>query len=378
MDLFSDDMEIKDLEVATKLLKQSRSGFLTLFNNSPICMSMTTTMLGKRMYVKVNKKFLEKFGYAEQDIIGRTSVDIGILDAEESVRVGSIIKEKGRLQNDYVKCIAKDGTIVHTVSSIEFMDMNDQTYLVSFFLDITKIIDQQKVIEQYVQQLEAINKELEAFSYSVSHDLRSPLRAIEGYTKMLEEDFYSLFNDEGKRLLSAVQRNTKRMGNLIDSLLYFARLGKKVIQKSDIDMNNMVNEILYDLKFTTDHKAEIKLNTLYPIKGDPELIREVITNLISNSIKYSSKKENPVIEITSDIKDNQVVYSIKDNGEGFDMKYADKLFGVFQRMHSDKEFEGTGIGLATVQRIINKHGGVVYAEAEPKLGATFTFVLPMY
>jgi len=361
MDLFSENIDIKDLEIATKLFKQSRAGFLTLFNNSPICMSMTTTVLGKRTYVKVNKKFLEKFGYTEQEIIGRTSVDIGILDAEEYIRVGSIIKEKGRLQNDYVKCIAKDGTIVHTVSSIELMEMNEETYLVSFFLDITKIIEQQNIIEQHLQQLEAVNRELEAFSYSVSHDLRAPLRAIEGYTKMLEEGFYSLFNDEGKRLLSAVYRNTKRMESLIDALLDFARLGRKVIQKTDIDMNNLVNEIIADLKYTMNHKAEINLHTLNSIKGDPELIREVLTNLISNAIKYSSKKEDPVIEITSNIKDNQVIYSIKDNGDGFDMKYADKLFGVFQRMHSNQEFEGTGIGLTTVQRIISKHGGVVSA-----------------
>src|ERR1700741_9989 len=145
MELFSDDISVETLDVATKLLKESRTGFLTMFNNSPICMSMTTTTLGKRTYVKVNKKFLEKFGYNKEEIIGRTSVEIGILDLEESLRVGSIIKEKGRLQNDYVKCIAKDGTIVHTVSSIEMMQVNEETYLVSFFLDITKMKEQEAV-----------------------------------------------------------------------------------------------------------------------------------------------------------------------------------------------------------------------------------------
>jgi PAS domain S-box-containing protein len=142
---------------------------------------MTTTTLGKRVYVRVNKKFLEKFGFSEVEVIGRASVEIGILDAEESVKVGAIIKEKGRLQNDYVKCLTKEGEIVHTVSSIEMMEVKGEAYLVSFFVDITKMIKQQAIIERHAQQLEAMNKELESFSYSVSHDLRGPLRAINGY-----------------------------------------------------------------------------------------------------------------------------------------------------------------------------------------------------
>ena len=376
MDLFSDNISIENLDTAIRLFRESRDGFVKLFNNSPVCMSMTTTTLGKRTYVHVNNKFLEKFGFSEEEIIGRTSIEIGILDTEESLRVGSIIKEKGRLQNDYVKCIAKDGQIVHTVSSIETMEMNGEAYLVSFFIDITKIIEQQHIIEQHVQQLETVNKELEAFSYSVSHDLRAPLRAIDGYARILEEDFYPLFDEEGKRLLAAVQYNAKRMGNLIDDLLSFARLGKQVIQKTDLDMNALCDEVLSDLESSL-HKTIIKKDMLAPVKGDRSLIRQVLTNLLSNAIKYSSKKEEPIVEISSELRNNEVLYSIKDNGEGFDMKYADKLFGVFQRLHSNEEFEGTGVGLAFVQRIIIKHGGTIYAQAEPGKSATFSFVLPV-
>lgn len=376
MDLFTENISIESLDVATRLFRESRAGFLTLFYNSPICMSMTTTTLGKRVYVRVNKKFLEKFGFDESEIIGKTSVEIGILDAEESVRVGAIIKEKGRLHNDYVKCIAKDKSIVHTVSSIEFMEMNGETYLISFFVDITKVIEQQQIIEQHMQQLDAINKELEAFSYSVSHDLRAPLRAIDGYTRILGEDYNSLFDEEGKRLLSAVQSNAHKMGNLIDALLAFAKLGKRSIQKSDIDMNALINEVLSDLKNASQHKAIIKTGLLHPVKGDPALLKQVVVNLISNAVKYSSKKEQPIVEINSELKNNQVLYTVKDNGEGFDMAYADKLFGVFQRLHSAAEFEGTGVGLATVQRIINKHGGTIWAEAEVGKGAMFSFTLP--
>jgi PAS domain S-box-containing protein len=376
MDLFSDNIKIDDLGSAIKLFRESRDGFVKLFNNSPVCMSMTTTTLGKRVYVRVNTRFLEKFGYDEAEIIGRTSVEIGILDAEESVRVGAIIKEKGRLQNDYVKCRAKSGEIVHTVSSIEMMDMNDETYLVSFFVDITKIIEQQAIIEQHAQQLEAVNKELEAFSYSVSHDLRAPLRAINGYTRTLEEDFYNLFDDDGKRVLSAVQSNARKMGNLIDDLLAFAKLGKKALEKNTLDMNALTHEVCADLQKITNHQAQIKIDTLHPVKGDLALIKQVLINLVSNGIKYSSKKENPLVEIRSMAENNYIIYTVQDNGAGFDMKYADKLFGVFQRLHSGKDFEGTGVGLAIVQRIINKHGGTIRAEGQVGKGAIFSFTLP--
>lgn len=376
MDLFSDNITVEDLGTATRLLKESRTAFLKLFNNSSICMSMTTPNLGKRVYVRVNKKFIERFEFEETEIIGRTSAEIGILDPRESERVGELIREKGKLQNDYVKCITKSGKIVHTVSSIEIMELNGETYLVSFFIDITKVMEQQAVIEQHVQQLEAVNKELEAFSYSVSHDLRAPLRAINGYTKILEEDFNSLFDDEGKRMLHSVQHNAQKMGNLIDDLLNFSRLGRKELRLTDIDMNLLIREVLAGIEGNTHHKAEIKIDVLHPVQGDNTLMKQVLINLISNGIKYSSKKEKPLVEISSEIKNGQIVYTIKDNGAGFDMRYVDKLFGVFQRLHSSTEFEGTGVGLAIVQRIIHKHGGTIQAEAELGKGATFRFTLP--
>ncbi|HEU4718398.1 MAG TPA: ATP-binding protein [Bacteroidia bacterium] len=376
MDLFSDDIALEDLETATRLLRESRTGFLKLFNSSPVCMSMTTTNLGKRVYVRVNRMFVEKFGFDESEIIGRTSPEIGILDAEESLRVGAMIKEKGRLHNDYVKCIAKSGKIVHTISSIEMMEMNGETYLVSFFVDITKVMEQQVIIEQHAQELETVNRDLEAFSYSVSHDLRAPLRAINGYAKMLEEDFDSVLDDEGKRILAAVQSNAKKMGNLIDDLLAFAKLGRMQVRKTPVDLDALAGEILSELKKTTGHKAEIRTGKLPPVMGDLSLIRQVLVNLISNAVKYSSIKEKPVVEITAETKDGMVTCTVKDNGAGFDMKYADRLFGVFQRLHSEEEFEGTGVGLAIVQRIVSRHGGTVHAEGEPGKGATFRFSLP--
>jgi PAS domain S-box-containing protein len=377
MDLFSNDIKIEDLGAAIKLFHESRTGFLKLFNNSPVCMSMTTTNLGRRVYVRVNKKFLERFGYTEEETIGKTSIEIGILDEQESVRVGALIREKGRLQNDYVKCIAKSGEIVHTISSIEIMEMNDEPFLVSFFVDVTKIMEQQALIEKHALQLEAVNKELEAFSYSVSHDLRAPLRAIDGYAKILEEDFSGSFDENGRKMLAAVQRNTQRMGNLIDDLLDFARVGKKSLQRGDIDMAALVDEVLAEIKSNSSHHAEIRIASLHRIAGDYVLLKQVMTNLISNAIKYSAKKEKPLVEIMSTLEEGFAVFSVRDNGAGFDMQHAAKLFGVFQRLHKSSEFEGTGVGLAIVQRIVNKHGGTVRAEAEPGNGATFFIRMPV-
>lgn len=377
MDLFSNDIKIDDFNSAVRLFRESREGFVKLFNTSPVCMSMTTTTLGKRTYVRVNEKFFSTFGFTEEEIIGRTSVEIGILDQPESDRVRHLIAEKGRLQNDYVKCIAKDGRIVHTVSSIEMMEMNGEPYLVSFFVDVSRIIDQQDVIEQHARQLEALNKELESFSYSVSHDLRAPLRAINGYIKILEDEFGANLSAEGKRLLDTVQRNALKMNSLISDLLNFSKLGKLPVNKRTIDMQALTSEVLAELKNSSTAHTEIRLGTLHPLRGDYTLIRQVMHNLIANALKYSSKREKPVVEIFSEVNDHAVTFTVRDNGAGFDMKYAEKLFGVFQRLHKVSEFEGTGVGLAIVQRVINKHGGTVSAVAEPDKGATFSFSIPV-
>lgn len=265
---------------------------------------------------------------------------------------------------------------MHTVSSIELMEMNGESYLVSFFIDVSKMMEQQSMIEQQLLQLNALNKELEAFSYSVSHDLRAPLRAINGYTKILEEDFSGLLDNDGKKVLSVIQQNALKMGQLIDDLLAFAKLGKRSVLHAPVDMNALVQNVAAELQTANDHRTEITIGNLHPAKGDTSLIRQVIVNLLSNGIKYSSKKEKPVVAISSVSKGSMIEYEVKDNGQGFDMQYADRLFGVFQRLHSDEEFEGTGVGLAIVQRIVNKHGGSISAEAEPGKGATFRFTLP--
>lgn len=233
-----------------------------------------------------------------------------------------------------------------------------------------------KVKERTIE-LELVNKELEAFSYSVSHDLRTPLRAINGYSMMLKEDYEEKLDAEGKRIIGNVITNAGMMGQLIDDLLAFSRLGKKELVPTRVDMQslatNAVNELLqHDLE--KDYR--ISIGVLPPTDADHGMIKQVLINLLGNAIKYSSKKDKPEIEIGSSDEETRSVYYVKDNGVGFDMSYAEKLFGVFQRLHSQEEFEGMGVGLALVKRIIDKHKGAVWAEGKEDIGATFYFSLP--
>jgi PAS domain S-box-containing protein len=233
-------------------------------------------------------------------------------------------------------------------------------------------------VKQRTEQLEALNKELEAFSYSVSHDLRAPLRSIHGYTKILIEEYENKFDDEGKRICGIISTSATQMGELIDDLLNFSRIGRSSLNPLLLDMRSIVNSVFADIT-SAEEKSRIKLKIgkLHKASGDANLIKLVWNNLISNAIKYSSKENVSEISVSSLLKYNKITYSVKDNGVGFDMNYKHKLFGVFQRLHSESEFEGNGVGLAIVQRIILKHGGNVWAEGEIGKGATFYFSLPV-
>jgi signal transduction histidine kinase len=237
--------------------------------------------------------------------------------------------------------------------------------------------DLENKVTERTSQLENVNKELEAFSYSVSHDLRTPLRAISGYSIMLKTDYEDVLDDEGNRILQNIILNAKMMGKLIDDLLSFSRLGKKELKLTAIDMQQVVESVADDLlQQEPGEKYHITIAPLPPVKADTVMIKQVFLNLIGNAIKYSAKKDKPEIEIGFKDEGTKITYYIKDNGAGFDMAYADKLFGVFQRLHSQQDFEGTGVGLALVKRIIEKHKGDVWAEGEEHNGATFYFSVP--
>ncbi len=218
-------------------------------------------------------------------------------------------------------------------------------------------------LKSHAAQVEAANKELESFSYSVSHDLRAPLRAIAGFSHMLEEDYGARLDEEGRRLIRVVCDNAHKMGQLIDDLLAFSRVGRNPIAAARIDMEALVRSALHDIgEPATGARAQIEIKPLPEGWGDPALIKQVWVNLLSNAIKFSANRDEPRIEVSAFDDRSDTVYCVKDNGAGFDMRYYDKLFGVFQRLHSADQFPGTGVGLAIVQRVVARHDGRVWAE----------------
>jgi signal transduction histidine kinase len=237
-------------------------------------------------------------------------------------------------------------------------------------------------LEQRVQQrtaeLETANKELESFSYSVSHDLKAPLRAINGFTEIFVKKYADKIDDKGREMAGVIVANAKKMGQLIEDLLEFSRIGRKEMVMNIVSMDEVVQQVLNDTRTAyKDKNVEVVVEKLPDVHGDRNLLLQVWTNLISNAFKYTGHKEKARIVIGSYIKNNEFVFFIKDNGAGFDMKYQDKLFKVFQRLHGSDEFEGTGVGLANVNRIITRHGGRVWAEGKVDEGATFYFSLPV-
>jgi light-regulated signal transduction histidine kinase (bacteriophytochrome) len=232
-------------------------------------------------------------------------------------------------------------------------------------------------LQAKAKQLEESNQELESFSYSVSHDLRAPLRAIDGFTLMIEEDYLDRLDGEGRRYLTVIRENTQRMGALVDDLLAFSRLGRQAVAKSAVNTDALVREVVDEA--LRDHKGtlpQINIERLPVAHADRGLLRQVWVNLISNALKYCSKSEQPTITLSGQRSATECTYVIKDNGVGFNMDYVGKLFGVFQRLHRADEFEGTGVGLAIVHRIISRHGGRIWAEGKIDQGAVFTFALP--
>jgi PAS domain S-box-containing protein len=232
-------------------------------------------------------------------------------------------------------------------------------------------------VKERTKELQQSNEELDAFAYSISHDLRAPLRAINGFSEILKEDHEKHLNEDGKYLLTTIRANVGKMDSLISNLLHFSRVSRAEMNRQTIDMTALAKSILEELIACKNKQVSFTVEALPAIEGDLSLIKQVWFNLLDNAIKYSSQQERSILHISSTIKDQQAVFSIKDNGVGFDQSYAHKLFHVFQRLHSEKDFEGTGAGLAIVKRIVQRHHGQAWAEGKVQEGATFYFSLPL-
>ncbi len=248
-------------------------------------------------------------------------------------------------------------------------------------LAVRRLRMQNKELEQRVRErtleLEAANKELEAFSYSVSHDLRAPLRAIDGFSEILLRDYAAQLPEPAQRLLRIVYGSAQKMGQLIEDLLNFSRLSRQSLSKRPVHFAGLLQQVLDELQQQRQgRQVEIRIGQLPDCVGDPALLKQVLVNLLSNALKFTRQREQALIEVGCQDQSNERVYFVRDNGAGFEMDYAEKLFGVFQRLHRAEEFEGTGIGLSIVQRVIHRHGGRTWAQGKVDEGATFYFSLP--
>lgn len=331
-----------------------------------------------------NDNFCKISKYSREELIGQDHrlINSGF-HSKDFIRKLWVTIANGKIWTGELKNRAKDGSYYWVDTTIvPFLDEHGKPYqYVAIRADITgrKLAEEENIkLNQDLEiRVKQRTEELEAFSYSISHDLRAPLRAVNGYARILEEDYAGSFDNEGKRLLNVVQDNARKMDTLINNMLAFSKVGKKEINRSMIDMRSLVEDVWADLSKDQDCKAKIEISELQPAIADRNLINQVWVNLLSNAIKYSANTPVPIIRISSERKKDEIFYSVADNGAGFDMRYADKLFGVFQRLHSSEDFEGTGVGLAIVHRVVTKHGGKVWAEGEVGKGAIFRFSLPV-
>ena len=314
-------------------------------------------------------------GYTAEEIIGQP---LDVFYTEDEKAMGEPQKnlqrtlQLGHYETEGLR-MRKDGTTFF--ANIVFTSLVDEEGKLYGYAKVTKDITEERKNEE---ALKKSNEEMEAFSYSVSHDLRAPLRGIIGFANILEEDFASKLDGEAKRITRVIKNNAIKMGRLIDDLLAFSRLGRQDILKTNIDSDKMVGDIIADYDINANNK-KIKwiIHSLPNSKADINTLQQVWVNLISNAVKYSQNADNPTIEVGSIKESHSITFFVKDNGVGFDEKYKAKLFKVFQRLHTNEEFEGTGIGLAIVEKIISKHSGNVWAEAELNKGAVFYFSIPV-
>jgi PAS domain S-box-containing protein len=340
------------------------------------------------VYTYASQRVRDILGYEPEEVVGKTPFDL--MPPEEAKRVAGIFKAfiDSQTPFSFVENINrhKDGKmVVLETSGVPFFDAKGT---IRGYRGIDRDITERKKTEEEIMklnqslrqrasELENAYKDMESFSYAVSHDLKAPVRRIEGFSDMLLENYSEQLDEEGRNLLGIIGKNATKMKQLIDDLLAFSRVSIQEIRKSEIDMESLTRNVFEELKPHAGERAiRLEITTLPAANGDLSMIRSVLLNLLSNAIKFTMIRETPLIRVGSCPDQDENIYYVSDNGIGFDMKFFDKLFTLFQRIHTEKEFQGTGVGLVIVKRIIEKHGGRVWAEGKPNEGATFYFTLP--
>ena len=375
-------IDVTERKKAEEDLRESEKRYRTLFEESRDAIYISSR---EGHIIEVNQSASVLFGYTREEMLGLSVVAI-YLWPEDRLRFQEKIERDGFVRDYEVKFRKKDETVMECLVTAVARKGNDGTVL--GYQGIIRDITERKKAEQEIRrlnkdlvgrthELEAANKELKSFSYSVSHDLRNPLLAIDGFSRKLVEQHSQNLDAKGKQFLNIIHSQTQHLLQLIDGLLAFSRLEHQDLRRSNIDMSELAKTICNEMKlFSPEHHIQVKIGSLPEAMGDPTMIRQVLVNLLSNAYKFTRPKDGGIIEIGCITKEDQNVYYVKDNGVGFDMQFAGRLFGVFQKLHGQGEFEGTGVGLAIVQRIIIRHGGWIWAEGKVNGGATFYFSLP--
>jgi PAS domain S-box-containing protein len=380
--------ELAERVKAQELLRESEARFRGIYENSTVGMYRSTP--DGRILLS-NQALMKMLGFESFEPHLRRNLELeGIEAGYDRGKFIERIESAGELHGLESTWTRRDGSVIFIQESARAI--RDPSGTVLYYEGTVVDITERKLAEDEVRrlndelelrvqdrtaQLQAANKELESFSYSVSHDLRAPLRAIDGFSHIIQEDYADSLPSGVNRLLNSIRANTRQMSRLIDDLLKFSRMGRQPLNKQIVEPLKLVQQALEILsQEQQDRQVEIEITDLALCQGDPGLLLQVWINLISNAIKYTRPRETALIQIGSQPDENgKTIYSIRDNGVGFDMEYAGKLFGVFQRLHNVDEFEGSGVGLALVQQIIMRHGGRIWADSKPGQGASFHFTL---
>jgi PAS domain S-box-containing protein len=366
--------------------KHAEEAFAAAFGASPA--GMILVEVGSDQVAAVNDRLLQMTHHTREALVGRRVSDLALVAGPARQDLLAQIEQSGRLNGVEIELMRTDGVGVWTIASTEKITLHGVLHRLSVFTDIAERMRAEAAMRELnlelehrvlarTRELETSNRDLEAFSASVSHDLRAPLRAIQGFSEILLEDFSAALPDEAKELLSTIRTSGQRLRQLVDDLLAFSRLGRDKLRRSYVELDPLVRSVIDELLVGRQlgDRLELRVLPLGSCHADPSLLRLVWMNLIDNALKYAYNRDRIVIEIGRDARGGELVYYVRDNGVGFDMAHADRLFSVFQRLHADSEFEGTGIGLANVRRLVERHHGRVAATSELGRGSKFEFTL---
>jgi len=358
-------------------LREARERFRNAFENAPIGVAVVGL---EGRFLQVNRSLCEILGYSEGELLSMNFLDITHPeDVDRSVdRVRRVVEgeaDRYSLEKRYVGSGGRPVWVSLSVSLVRDAG-GEPLYFVDQIQDITERKVAERELAQKAEELARANAELEQFSHSVSHDLRAPLRSIDGFSQILLEDYREELDDEGRDYLERVRAASRRMGHLIDDLLNLSRVSRGPLRRETVDLSALVGDVAEELhRSQPEREVEFVVAEGVKASGDARLLRVALQNLLGNAWKFTSREARAKIEFGSFVQGGETVYYVRDDGAGFDMAYAERLFGAFQRLHNDDEFEGTGIGLATVQRVIHRHGGRIRAEGEEGKGAAFYFTL---